>query len=87
MNQATAKKSKPSTYQVLLLDNGEQDDVEVREAAQVDFCAVKQHLKNGGSVFITSRAEQKIQPPKTNAQNNYVTARRNMGFLFRRHLR
>ena len=72
-------------YQVLLFDNGEQDDVTVHEAEQVDFCAVKEHLRNGGSVFITSRQEQKIQLPKTHSQNNYIRARRNMGFLFRQH--
>ena len=87
MNQVTVKKSKLSTYQVMLLDNGKQDDVRVQEAEQVDFSAVKKHLKKGGSVFITSRAEQKIQPPKRHPQHSYVQSRRNMGFLFRQHLR
>ena len=47
-------------FQVLLLDNDANQDVEVQEAEQVDFCQVKEHLQNGGSVFITSKEAQKI---------------------------
>lgn len=74
-------------FQVLLLDNNQSQDVAVTEAEQVDFCQVKEHLQNGGSVFITSRDSQKIQYPKTKAQLNYVRARRNVGFLFRQQVR
>jgi len=82
------KKTKPSIFQVLLLDNDQSDDVEVQEAEQVDFCQVKQHLKNGGSVFITSRASQKLLPyPKSNAQQNYNRSRKTLGLLFRQHMR
>lgn len=87
MNQLFEKKSKPSTYQVLLLENGKRNNVKVQEAEQVDFGAVKEHLRNGGSVFITSRSEQKILPPKRHLQHSYIQARRNMGFLFRQQLR
>ena len=40
------------------------EDVEVQEAKQVDFFQVKEHLKNGGSVFITSKESQKLSYPK-----------------------
>jgi hypothetical protein len=83
----TNKKVESSLYQVLLLDNSKNQDVTVQEAEQVDFCVVKEHLKNGGSVFITSRTEQKISLPKSRAQINYSRSRRTMGFLFHQHLR
>lgn len=74
-------------YQVLLLDNNAGQDVSVQEAEQVDFSAVKEHLQNGGSVFITSNDAQKIEHQKTKAQTNYLRTRKNMGFVFRQHLR
>ncbi len=81
------KRSRISVFQVLLLDNGKSQDVEVHEAEQVDFCQVKKHLKNGGSVFITSKDTQKIQYPKTKAQLNYNRSRKTIGFLFRQQVR
>jgi hypothetical protein len=81
------KKTRPSVFQVLLIDNDESDDVEVQEGKQVDFCQVKQHLKNGGSVFITSRASQKIIFPKNKAHQNYNRSRKTIGLLFRQHMR
>jgi hypothetical protein len=72
---------------VLLLDNNESQDVEVQESDQVDFMQVKQHLKNGGSVFITSRGSQKIRTPNSNAQRNYNRSRKTIGFLFHQHMR
>ena len=75
------KKTKTSTFQVLLLDNSKSQDVEVQEAEQVDFWRVKEHLKNGGSVFITSKDTQKIPPPKTKAQVNYSHSRKTHVFL------
>jgi hypothetical protein len=81
------KRTKPSLFQVLLLDNDTSDDVEVQEAMQVDFCQVKEHLKNGGSVFITSRGAQKLSYPKAKAQQNYNRSRKIYGFLFQRSLR
>ena len=54
------------------------EDVEVQEAKQVDFLQVKEHLKNGGSVFITSKDSQKIAHPKTKAQVNYSKSRKNL---------
>jgi hypothetical protein len=82
-----SKKSKPSVFQVLLLDNGDSDDVEVQEAKQVDFYQVKEHLKNGGSVFITSTGSQKLNFSKAKAQLNYSKSRSTCGFLFHQRVR
>ncbi len=65
-----SKKIKPSMFQVLLLNNNKSQDVEVQESWQVDFSQVKEHLKNGGSVFITSKNAQKISLHKTKTQHN-----------------
>ena len=81
------KKTKPSIFQVLLLDNDVSEDVEVQEAKQVNFSQVKKHLRNGGSVFITSKGSQKLSLPKAKAQQNYSRSRRTCGFLFHQHLR
>lgn len=78
---------KAPKFQVLLLDNSPSDNVEVQEAEQVNFYQVKEHLKNGGSVFITSKNAQKIVFPKRKAQLNYTKSRRSYGALFHRHLR
>jgi hypothetical protein len=86
-NSLVNKKAKTSVFQVLLLDNDENQDVEVQESGQVDFLQVKEHLKNGGSVFITSRGSQKMRHPRTKAQQNYGRSRKNCGALFRRQLR
>ncbi len=53
---------KSELFQVLLLH--EEDLVEVKEAKEVDFLEVRDHLLMGGSVFITSRASQKLRIPK-----------------------
>ncbi len=81
------KQTKPSMFQVLLLDNDESQDVEVREAEQVDFGQVKEHLRNGGSVFITSKEVQKVRFPKSKSQANYARSRKTMGLLFRQQMR
>ncbi len=81
------KKTKPSIFQVLLLDNNPSQDVVVHESEHVDFSHVKEHLQNGGSVFITSKDNQKIIYHKTKAQQNYAQSRKNMGILFHQHLR
>ncbi len=87
MTAQLKKRIKPSVFQVLLLDNDAGDDVEVQEAKQVNFCQVKAHLKNGGSVFITSKGAQKLSYPKAKAQQNYSRSRQTYGFLFQRNLR
>ncbi len=81
------KKTKPPTFQVLLIDNNVNADVKVQEAEHVDFCNVKEHLKNGGSVFITSKNTQKICYKKSKAQINYNRSRKTIGFLFRQQMR
>ncbi|MCW3999663.1 MAG: hypothetical protein NWE93_05445 [Candidatus Bathyarchaeota archaeon] len=79
------KKTAP-IYQVLLLDNDSSQNVEVHEAENVDFSKVKMHLQSGGSVFITSRATQKLLP-SFKAQTNYNRSRKTLGILFHQHLR
>jgi len=81
------KKTKPPTFQVLLIDNNANEDVKVQEAEYVDFYHVKEHLKNGGSVFITSKNTQKISYTKSKAQLNYTRSRKTLGFLFRQQMR
>jgi hypothetical protein len=81
------KRNKPSVFQVLLLDKDDCEDVEVQEARKVDFFQVKEHLKNGGSVFITSKGSEKLPFPRAKAQHNYGMSRRTCGFLFRQRIR
>jgi hypothetical protein len=81
------KRTRPFIFQVLLLENDASEDVAVQEAKQVDFSQVKEHLKNGGSVFITSKGSQKLSVPKAKAQQNYNRSRRTCGFLFQQHMR
>jgi hypothetical protein len=81
------KRIKPSIFQVLLLDNDASDDVEVKEAKKVNFSQVKAHLKNGGSVFITSKSSQKLNLSRPRVQSHYNRSRRTCGFLFQRNLR
>jgi hypothetical protein len=76
LNSAFAvKKEKSPVFQVLLLDNDANQEVEDQEAEQVDFVRVQEHLARGGSVFITSKNSQKIALPKekkTYRNKNYV---------------
>jgi hypothetical protein len=81
------KKDKAPLFQVLLLDNDSTNDVAVTESAEVNFSKVKEHLRNGGSVFITSKDPQKINFDRTKAQHNFCKSRQNTGLLFRQHLR
>ena len=53
-----------------MLNNNKSQDVEVQESEQVDFSQVKEHLENGGSVFITSKNTQKMSYRKTKAQRS-----------------
>jgi hypothetical protein len=81
------KKAKAPLFQILLLDNDSCEDVEVQEAEQVNFNQVKEHLRHGGSVFITSKDSQKQIYPKCRAQANYNKSRRNYGVIFHQSLR
>jgi hypothetical protein len=81
----TTKSGEPSLFQVLLLDNDASLNVQVHEAAKVDYSTVKEHLKKGGSVFITTRKQQKLSPPKAGrAQQNYTATRRNYGSIIQK---
>jgi hypothetical protein len=86
-NLILSKKAKSTIFQVLLLDNNPGEDIEVQEAKKVNFLQVKEHLRNGGSVFITSKDAQKLVYPKTKTKLNYSKSRRSYGALFRQHLR
>jgi hypothetical protein len=57
------KREKARVFQVLLLNNDASQDVELQEAEEVDFLRVQDHLKQGGSVFITSKNSQKLKVP------------------------
>jgi hypothetical protein len=74
-NLAEVKKEKAQVFQVMLL-NGASEEVEVQEAEQIDFLRVQRHLKQGGSVFITSKSSQKLALPKKTAHQNKNTARK-----------
>jgi hypothetical protein len=58
------KSASPQVFQVLLLDNDGTQEVEVHENDEVDYLRIQEHLKHGGSVFITSKPSQKITPPR-----------------------
>jgi hypothetical protein len=62
-NFVEVEKEKALVFQVLFLDN-DGSKVEVQEEPHVDFLRVQAHLKNGGSVFITSRDSEKLTMPK-----------------------
>jgi hypothetical protein len=51
---------------VLLLNNDKSQDVKVQETDLIDFKQVENYLRHGGSVFITSKRSQKLDPPKEN---------------------
>jgi hypothetical protein len=70
-------------FQVLLLNNDASQEVEVQEAKQVDFLRVQEHLKHGGSVFITSKNSQKLTLPKEkNPHQNKNDTRKVTAFYF-----
>ncbi|MCW4025279.1 MAG: hypothetical protein NWF01_09635 [Candidatus Bathyarchaeota archaeon] len=83
----TAKKTTAPLFQILLLDNNANSDVTVHETEKVNYSTVKQHLNNGGSVFITSKHSQKIATPKKRAHQKYNYARRKIGNLLLANLR
>ena len=82
----TVKKEKVQMFQVLLLDNGSGQNVEVEEAEQVDFAKVQEHLASGGAVFITSKNSQKIAPPKDRKAIQKPSCTRNVTAFYFDHL-
>jgi hypothetical protein len=61
-----AEREKPQVFQVLLIRNDASQEVEVQEDEEVDFLRIEEHLKQGGSIFITSKNAQKFCVPKEN---------------------
>jgi hypothetical protein len=62
------KGEKSQKFQVILLRNDKSDEVEVHEAEEVDYLRIDEHLRLGGSVFITSKRSQKLRLPKVKEQ-------------------
>jgi hypothetical protein len=82
------KKPKEPLFQVLLLDNDADLNVKVHETPQVDYSTVKEHLQKGGSVFITTKNQKKLPPPKAGkAQHNYALVRRKLGNIIQKSYR
>jgi len=67
------KGEKSQAFQVMLLSNNA-SQVEVEEAEQIDFLRIQEHLRQGESVFITSRNSEKTnlaqEKKKTNRKDN-----------------
>jgi hypothetical protein len=57
---------KEYTFQTMLLENDTTKEVDIYESQEVDFCQIKEHLRKGGSVFITSKPSQKLNPQPIN---------------------
>ncbi len=51
-------------FQVFFMRNDASQDVEIQEVKQIDFSAIQERLDQGQTVFITSKASQKLRPPK-----------------------
>jgi len=68
------KSEETPVFQVLFLDNDPAQGVEVQEAEQVDFRRVQEYLKNGGSIFITSKQTQQLIMPKKKKINRNATS-------------
>lgn len=62
--------AKQRVFQVMLLHNNASQEVEVQEDREVDFLRLWEHLKKGGSAFITSKNSQKLCIPKQEPQKN-----------------
>jgi hypothetical protein len=58
-----ADNEKICTYQTMLLKNDESREVEVHESKELDFYRIQEHLRQGGSVFITGKPSQKLPMP------------------------
>jgi hypothetical protein len=63
-------------YQILFLTNGKRQRVFVDEADELDFQVLKEHLRCGESVFITSRKEQKLKTSKRMLMQTRMGTRR-----------
>jgi hypothetical protein len=70
-------RANPQVFQVMLLNNDASQQVEVQENEHVDFLLIQEHLRQGGSVFITSKRSEKIAPPKAKKK----APRKNSGMM------
>jgi hypothetical protein len=55
------RKKEQRVFQAVFLKNNNSQEVKVVEDEQIDFMKVQEHLKSGGSVFITSKNSQKLK--------------------------
>jgi hypothetical protein len=62
-------------FQVLFLRNDSSQEVEVYDVKRVDFQAIQERLKQGESVFITSKPAQKVSGPKPKASSASLKTR------------
>jgi hypothetical protein len=60
MASSNGVRGRSQMFQALFLHNNKRHDVEVLEDKKIDFHRVQEHLKNGGSGFITSKESQKL---------------------------
>jgi hypothetical protein len=70
VNPSRATLDAKPVYQILFLTNGKRQRVFVDEADELDFQVLKEHLRSGESVFITSRQKQKLNTWKTDTDAN-----------------
>ena len=55
------RKKEQRVFQAIFLKNNKSQEVKVVENEQIDFMKVQEHLKSGGSIFITSKNSQKLK--------------------------
>jgi len=58
-NVIEADEGKP-LFQLFFLKGDESQDVEVKEVKEIDFTEIEKRLKDGESIFITRKREQKL---------------------------
>ena len=63
-----ADDQKECTFQTMLLKNDASREVEILEDREVDFGIIQEHLRQGDSVFITSKPAQKLTMPTLNTK-------------------
>ncbi len=64
------RKKEHRVFQAIFLKNNKSEEVKVVEDEQIDFTKVQQHLKSGGSIFITSKNSQKLKLKIPNESKN-----------------
>jgi hypothetical protein len=69
-------------FQILFLRNDASQQVEVYDVKRVDFQTIQERLKQGESVFITSKPTQKVTGPKPKADRRSLKTRVATAFAF-----